>query len=199
MEARVVREQPVIFSHKDHVSGLDIDCRYYHTSSFAGIPPIETCTPRFQRFADGKCPSKWSELVHRPRWLPVMASSLALGGRSPWVWESAEKIVPYVRAAKEAVPDKPFLFATASNFGGFAKGVLVVSHMGRPTKVEGNPQHPARLGVAEVSAKASVLPLYDPDGSPGCYPYRQNQQLGDVASGSAPRARRATGQKGGAP
>ena len=165
MEVRVVREQPVPFSQKDHVSGLDIDCSYYHTSSFAGMPPIEACAPEFQRFADGEFPSKWNELVNRPRWLPVMASSLALAGRSPWVWESAEKIVLYVRAAKEAVPDKPSFFATASNLGGLAKGVLVVNHMGQPTKVEGNPQHPARLGVAEVSAKASVLPLYDPDGS----------------------------------
>jgi hypothetical protein len=40
-------EQPVPFSHKHHVSGLGIDCRYCHTgvetSSFAGLPPTETC------------------------------------------------------------------------------------------------------------------------------------------------------------
>ncbi len=43
----VAREQPVPFSHKHHVSGIGIDCRYCHTSvedsSFAGIPPTETC------------------------------------------------------------------------------------------------------------------------------------------------------------
>ena len=46
-EARVVREQPVPFSHKHHVAGIGIDCRYCHTSvedsSFAGIPPTKTC------------------------------------------------------------------------------------------------------------------------------------------------------------
>jgi hypothetical protein len=46
-EANVVREQPVPFSHKHHVSGIGIDCRYCHTSvedsSFAGLPPTETC------------------------------------------------------------------------------------------------------------------------------------------------------------
>src|SRR5262245_58675559 len=46
-EARVVRAQPVPFSHKHHVSGIGIDCRYCHTSvedsSFAGIPPTKTC------------------------------------------------------------------------------------------------------------------------------------------------------------
>jgi hypothetical protein len=43
----VVKKQPVPFSHDHHVRGLGIDCRYCHTSvetsSFAGIPPTETC------------------------------------------------------------------------------------------------------------------------------------------------------------
>ena len=43
----VVREQPAPFSHKHHVSGLGIDCRYCHTSveesAFAGIPDTKTC------------------------------------------------------------------------------------------------------------------------------------------------------------
>lgn len=46
-EIGVAREQPVPFSHKHHVSGLGIDCRYCHisveTSAFAGLPPTETC------------------------------------------------------------------------------------------------------------------------------------------------------------
>jgi hypothetical protein len=46
-QAGVVRDQPVPFSHKHHVSDAGIDCRYCHTSaetsSFAGLPPTETC------------------------------------------------------------------------------------------------------------------------------------------------------------
>jgi len=46
-QARVVRKQPVPFSHRHHVSQLGLDCRYCHTSveesSFAGIPPTKTC------------------------------------------------------------------------------------------------------------------------------------------------------------
>jgi hypothetical protein len=45
--AKVVKPQPVPFSHQHHVAGLGIDCRYCHTSvevsSFAGIPPTRTC------------------------------------------------------------------------------------------------------------------------------------------------------------
>jgi len=43
----IPREQPVPFSHKHHVNGLGIDCRYCHTSveevAFAGIPAVKTC------------------------------------------------------------------------------------------------------------------------------------------------------------
>lgn len=43
----VVRDQPVPFSHKHHVQGLGIDCRYCHTtvenSAVAGVPPTKTC------------------------------------------------------------------------------------------------------------------------------------------------------------
>ena len=43
----VPREQPVMFTHKHHVAGVGLDCRYCHTSvevsSSAGIPPTETC------------------------------------------------------------------------------------------------------------------------------------------------------------
>jgi hypothetical protein len=46
-QANVAREQPVPFSHKHHVGGIGIDCRYCHTSveesAFAGIPSTKTC------------------------------------------------------------------------------------------------------------------------------------------------------------
>ena len=121
--------------------------------------------PDFRRFAESEFPSEWSEPVNRRKWLRVMASSFALAGLSSCMREPTERIVPYVRAPEDVVPGKPLFFATASTLGGFAKGVLVESHMGRPTKVEGNPEHPASLGATDVFTQASVLTLYDPDRS----------------------------------
>ena len=122
-------------------------------------------TPEFRRFAEGEFPSEWSEPVNRRKWLRIMASSMALAGLSSCMREPTERIVPYVRAPEDVVPGKPLFFATAATLAGFAKGVLVESHMGRPTKVEGNPQHPASLGATDVFTQASVLTLYDPDRS----------------------------------
>ena len=47
--------------------------------------------------------------------------------------------------------------------GAVATGLLVQSNMGRPTKIEGNPEHPGTLGACDIFSQASVLQLYDPD------------------------------------
>ncbi|HEX6288776.1 MAG TPA: TAT-variant-translocated molybdopterin oxidoreductase [Herpetosiphonaceae bacterium] len=107
----------------------------------------------------------WMGPISRRSFLKLMGASLALAGLSACGPQPAEKIVPYVEAPEEIVPGKPLFYATALQLGGFARGVLVESHMGRPTKVEGNPRHPASLGATDVFAQASVLTLYDPDRS----------------------------------
>src|SRR6059058_5059800 len=101
--------------------------------------------------------------VSRRNLLKLMSASAALAGITACTKLPTEKIVPYVSPPEEIVPGKPLFYATAMPLGGFGAGVLVESHMGRPTKVEGNPEHPASLGATDAFAQASVLILYDPD------------------------------------
>jgi molybdopterin-containing oxidoreductase family iron-sulfur binding subunit len=54
-------------------------------------------------------------------------------------------------------------FATAMPMSGAGMGLLVESHEGRPTKIEGNPDHPSSRGATDLFAQASILGLYDPD------------------------------------
>jgi len=107
----------------------------------------------------------WEEGPDRRRFLKLMGASLGLAGLTACTRQPAEHIMPYVKAPEELVPGKPVYYATAFAVGGIGMGVLVESHEGRPTKVEGNPDHPASLGATNAMAQASVLSLYDPDRS----------------------------------
>ena len=83
-------------------------------------------------------------------------ASLALAGLNACrAAPSDEKIVPYVNQPEQIVPGRPLFFATAFPMRGVGAGVLVESHEGRPTKIEGNPNHPASLGATDAFAQAS--------------------------------------------
>ena len=92
-----------------------------------------------------------------------MGASLALAGMAGCTRQPPEQILPYVRQPENVVPGRPLFYATAMTLGGRATGLLVESHEGRPTKIEGNPSHPASLGATDVFAQAALLDLYDPD------------------------------------
>src|SRR5207253_7491908 len=106
-----------------------------------------------------------SDPTTRRTFLKFMGASLALAGVTACTKQPEEKIVPYVRQPEELIPGKPLFYATAMTLGGIATGLLVESHEGRPTKIEGNPDHPGSLGASDVYAQAAVLNLYDPDRS----------------------------------
>jgi molybdopterin-containing oxidoreductase family iron-sulfur binding subunit len=100
----------------------------------------------------------------RRRFLKLMAASAALAGAG-CSGPPAETIVPYATMPEQGVPGLPMFYATAFVRNGLAHGVLVESNMGRPTKVEGNPDHPVGAGTTDVFAQASILQLWDPDRS----------------------------------
>jgi len=123
--------------------------------------------------------SEWLDSFSRRGFLQTMGASLALAGLTGCTRMPLTEIVPYVKQPENVIPGKPKYYATAFTLGGYASPVLVESHMFRPTKIEGNPEHPASLGGTDIYAQASILDLYDPDRA-------QNvTYLGDVRSWSA--------------
>lgn len=74
----------------------------------------------------------------------------------------AEEIVPYVHMRERLVPGEPLCFATSSILSGYGRGVIGTTFDGRPTKLEGNPLHPASLGGTDVFMQGDILDLYDP-------------------------------------
>jgi Fe-S-cluster-containing dehydrogenase component len=69
---------------------------------------------------------------------------------------------PYVKQPPGVTPGIAQHYATTLTLDGFGLGVVVESREGRPTKVEGNPDHPASLGSTSVFEQAAVYQLYDP-------------------------------------
>ena len=99
----------------------------------------------------------------RRRFLSLMAGSMALAGLTGCTRQPTEAIMPYVDPPENVIPGKPKYYATAVPVNGIAEGVIVESHLGRPTKVEGNPDHPASLGSTSVHSQSCLMDLYDPD------------------------------------
>jgi len=123
--------------------------------------------PEFRTALEREFPEGASELpegVTRRDMMMLLGASLSLAGlagcRRP-----VEQIVPYVAAPEDVVPGIPRYYATTMPFGRSAYGVIVESHEGRPTKIEGNPAHPSTRGASSSRIQASVLGLYDPDRS----------------------------------
>jgi MoCo/4Fe-4S cofactor protein with predicted Tat translocation signal len=125
-------------------------------------------SPAFQEALHREFPkgaSEWVDSVSRRGFLKVMGASMALAGMTGCVRLPLEPIVPYVRQPEDVIPGRPQFYATAMTLGGYANPILVESHLGRPTKIEGNDKHPASLGGTDIFAQAHVLGLYDPDRS----------------------------------
>lgn len=112
--------------------------------------------------------------------LKIMAASLALGAASGCgdASDPGGVAVPYVNKPEQQIPGRPRYYATATLLEGFAQPVLVETHEGRPTKIEGNPDHPVGRGGTDAFTQAAILQLYDTDRS------QTVQHLGRIATWS---------------
>ncbi len=119
------------------------------------MPSLNIDPPRSKRTA---APSDFG--IGRREALKLLAANMALiasGCSKP-----SEEIVPYVTMPERLVPGVPLKFATTLPLAGYGRGAIVTSYEGRPTKIEGNPLHPASLGSTDVFAEADIFNLYDP-------------------------------------
>ncbi len=123
-------------------------------------------SPEFQDMLHREFPkgaSEWLDSVSRRGFLQLMGASLAMAGMTGCTKLPLQEIVPYVRQPEQVIPGVPMYYATAFTLSGYANTLLVESHLGRPTKIEGNNLHPASLGGTDIFAQASILGMYDPD------------------------------------
>src|SRR5882724_1359967 len=113
-------------------------------------------SPVFEEFVQREFPQaaeEWNDPVERRTFLKLMGASLALAGLSGCVIQPPEKVIPYVKQPEEETPGRGLWFATAFSLGGIATPLLARSNEGRPTKLEGNPDHPNnRNSVSEPGA-----------------------------------------------
>src|SRR5436309_9827644 len=125
--------------------------------------------PGFEELLENEFPAGAVEYqndgVSRRNFMKLMGASMALAGMTACTRQPDEPIVPYVKQPEELIPGIPKFFATTMPFPTGAIPLLVKSNEFRPTKIEGNPQHPASNGATDVFAQASILDLYDPDRS----------------------------------
>ncbi len=121
----------------------------------------------YKKYLEREFPENATELnddVSRRSFLRVMGASIALAGfaacRRP-----VQKIIPYTKQPEDLVQGEPLYYASAMPFKDSLTGLLVETHEGRPTKIEGNDLHPASHGNTNTYQQGAVLGLYDPDRS----------------------------------
>ncbi|MCJ8328477.1 MAG: TAT-variant-translocated molybdopterin oxidoreductase [Lentisphaeria bacterium] len=123
-------------------------------------------TPQFQEFLDREFPYLNDGLdqlgMSRRGFLSLMGASIAMTGltgcRRP-----VENILPYAKQPEQIIPGNDLYYASSFPFGEENIGIVVESHEGRPTKIDGNKLHPASTGSSSAFMQASILDLYDPD------------------------------------
>ncbi len=159
-EERELREYPMDMAAANAKAKSGTGKKYWRSiEELAGDPHFEDLLHReFPRAA-----SEWDESVDRRDFLKLMGASMALAGMAGCSRAPEQHIVPYVKQPDGLILGRPQQYATVMPFGGDAVGILVESHEGRPTKIEGNPDHPSSLGATDTFAQAAILDLYDPD------------------------------------
>ncbi len=130
-------------------------------------------TPEFQVLLEREFPRGAAEFqdngddgLSRRSFIKLMGASSALAGLGlSGCHRPVMNLVPFTKSVEWAIPGKPLFYATSMPGRKCALPLVVTTHDGRPTKVDGNPLHPVTQGASDVFAQASILNLYDPERS----------------------------------
>ncbi len=120
--------------------------------------------PEFPKGHTDTPPSEEAWHVSRRGLLGAMAATFAVVG-AEGCRRPIEKVVPYTRMPEDVIPGVPAHYATVIQRRGEAVGLIIESHEGRPTKIEGNDVQSGSHGGADLVTQATILDLYDPERS----------------------------------
>src|SRR5262249_28293297 len=101
----------------------------------------------------------------RRQLLKLLGASLLLGGLSACGETRSDQAGPYVNQPEDVVPGISRTYATAGLVEGYAQPVGPAAHAGRPTKLDGNPEHAVTRGASDPFMQSAILALYDPERS----------------------------------
>jgi len=151
-------------------------------------------TPEFRGWLEREFPAGAAQLEgdewSRRGFLKMMGASMALAGFGLTSCRRPEAhLVPFTKSTEWAIPGKPLFYATAMPRRTGALPLVVTTHDGRPTKIDGNPLHPASGGATDAFAQASILDLYDPARSKRFVEKGERDEKGKKVENFEPRDR----------
>jgi molybdopterin-containing oxidoreductase family iron-sulfur binding subunit len=123
-------------------------------------------TPAFSEWVEREFPAGASEMegVNRRQFMKVMAASFGLAGLGMAGCRRPEQtILPYSKQPENVIPGVPVYYTSSQPGIRDNVPIIVETHTGRPTKIEGNPSYQPYGGSTSVYTQASILDLYDPD------------------------------------
>ncbi len=101
----------------------------------------------------------------RRQFLKLMGASLLLGGLSGCGENKSDHALPYVNQPEGVTPGVPRYYATGVLFDGYVQPVIATTYAGRPTKLDGNAEHPMTRGKSDAFTQSAIFELYDPERS----------------------------------
>ncbi len=125
----------------------------------------ELCqSQKFQQWSQREFPEGAVDAPERRDFLKLMGASFGLAGFGLTGCRYPEhKILPYSKQPEHIIPGVAMYYATSLPGAVEHLPLVVETHDGRPTKIEGNPSHEPTGGATSSYAQASILDLYDPD------------------------------------